>query len=294
MSNLIKASHISFGKEVYKVSSNITITNTQYIENLEENMKFAKQDLIDNFEFQTFDENFEDEDVEFSEFNDENISLFATENIKSDDIRIINNKADKIIEEAHNEAEQIILSSKETAIKIEDEALQKANEIYETNREKGYDDGFSYGMEQAQSQANSIIDEALQIKNDNMNYKQNLIKSLEEEVLELALEISKKILNREMKNDEYIENIVKLGVSKLIVTSKIIIRVSSEDYKFVDSIKNKIYAMAEKIDEIEIKEDFSLQKGDCVVENESSGSIDVGIQTQMIKIEDELKSYLRF
>jgi flagellar assembly protein FliH len=57
------------------------------------------------------------------------------------------------------------------------------------------------------------------------------------------------------------------------------VRVCEEDYEFVLESKSKILAMVENVDDVVIKKDLSLKRGDCVIDTDA-GSIDAGLSTQ--------------
>lgn len=186
------------------------------------------------------------------------------------------------IEIATSEAEDIISNAYERSKGIMDQA-----------KEQGYTDGKRLGFEEGKREADSLIKEALSIKNSLLDSKKNLLKDMEEEIVNLCINTIERILNKKIEEDtELILSLIQLGINQCAFTEKLIIRVSPEDYDYTISIKDKILALSENISEIEIKQDKSLAKGSCIVDT-PSGSVDSSICTQFNYIKDIFEELLR-
>lgn len=204
----------------------------------------------------------------------------------------------RIIEDnAKNDAHEIIEASRAEAIEIEKQALGKSDEIYQNAQnsgyEAGYDAGYQAGFEEGQNQAHSIIEEANALKEQIRQERAQLILNSESELAKLSLAIASKILNMEVASNDYIKGIIKEGMNNLIAARNVVIRVSESDYDFATYLKPQIFLMTKNIDKLEIKKDLSMQRGDCIIENLVSGSIDVGIRTQLERIKEEFEMAFR-
>lgn len=204
----------------------------------------------------------------------------------------------RIIEDnAKNDAHEIIEASRAEAIEIEKQALGKSDEIYQNAQnsgyEAGYDAGYQAGFEEGQNQAHAIIEEANALKEQIRQERAQLILNSESELAKLSLAIASKILNMEVASNDYIKGIIKEGMNNLIAARDVVIRVSESDYDFATYLKPQIFLMTKNIDKLEIKKDLSMQRGDCVIENLVSGSIDVGIRTQLERIKEEFEMAFR-
>lgn len=260
MSNLIRSSQIMLDDATFKLKSNITIANKEFIQNAE------NEELGSPIE----------------------------------DTMLIQKAYEiaRIIEDnAKNDAHEIIEASRAEAIEIEKQALGKSDEIYQNAQnsgyEAGYDAGYQAGFEEGQNQAHSIIEEANALKEQIRQERAQLILNSESELAKLSLAIASKILNMEVASNDYIKGIIKEGMNNLIAARDVVIRVSESDYDFATYLKPQIFLMTKNIDKLEIKKDLSMQRGDCVIENLVSGSIDVGIRTQLERIKEEFEMAFR-
>lgn len=184
----------------------------------------------------------------------------------------------KIIEEANFEARQII-----------DKAHGEAVIIKENERQAGYTEGFQEGKNQAQQ----IIDEAAEIRAFLDARKEQLLEEVEEPVIALLLDISKKIIGDELKqNREAIFSLIGEGLSRCAFKSKLTIRVSEADYEQVMAGKDRISSLIEGISELEIYSDLSMEAGGCVIET-PSGEINSSIDVQLRELEKAFMYVLR-
>lgn len=227
------------------------------------------------------------------DINEEQIS----DNQSDEDIEVIlcqaKDEASKILENAQLEAEKILSIANEEKEVIISEAYTKSNEILETARNQGYDEGLEKGRELGFNEVDSIIQEAKEIKENVLLEKKSMAKSLESEVIELIKSCVRKIIDHEIEKDhQLLLNLVKNGLEKCVYTDKLIIRVSANDYEIVDSFKNKIYLMTEGIDSIEIKKDPALKDGSIIIET-TSGTVEASLQTQIAQIEQTFSDILK-
>ncbi len=213
--------------------------------------------------------------------------------------------ANQIIEEARQEAEAILTeadleaaekvnAAQQSSDKIISDAYDQAKGIMEQAQKKGYDEGYESAIQESSDTSKAIVDEALALKNEWLNAKETLMKESEAEIVEIILETLLKMLNKKVEEDVHlVEALVEEAIKRVNKTENLTLRVSSEDYSHVLSIKPMVVAMTEKVDDIEIKQDSSLKNGSCIIDTDS-GSIDSSVWTQFEQIqkifEDLLKS----
>ncbi|WP_199873059.1 FliH/SctL family protein [Inediibacterium massiliense] len=181
------------------------------------------------------------------------------------------------INESQKQAEQIIKDAHEDAKKIYEQAKEDG---YKKGCEEGHSNGYIKGKEESQN----FIREALQIKNEMLKTKENLVKNLEKEVIGLVIQTVEKLLNDKIESShETIIGLIKSGLNKCAYTETLTLRVSPNDYEYVSSVKEKILCLVENIDDIIIKQDATLTKGSCIIDT-ISGSVDASIQTQFEQV----------
>lgn len=205
--------------------------------------------------------------------------LKEMEVMKQDGIKQKNN----IIETAHKEYENIINSANEKA-KLELDKYKK--EGYQ----KGYEEGLEDGLQKSIDEYKSEIDEAINIKNSVIEWKKNQIDKMEKDIIDLVINSVDKIIKVKLEeNDEIILNLLKEALNKLTFTEKLVVRVSADDFDKVNSSRDKILAMAGYIDDIQIKVDKSLEKGDLIVDT-NAGTVNPSIKNQFEIIKEEFLS----
>lgn len=194
----------------------------------------------------------------------------------------------EVILDAEQEAARIIKEAKESSEAIIVDAYHQADRIRE-NAEKegkdlGYKEGFSLGTKEAEQtlndEYNKKIDEVLSIKNELNEKHKNLFKDSEAEIIDLVLTTVDKVFETRRHSDEYlIETLIKQAVSKISKSTTITIRVSDIDYPIAIASRNRILTGSERIDDIEFKRDSSLEQGSCLIESEN-GIIDSSLDSQ--------------
>ncbi len=206
---------------------------------------------------------------------------------------------EKMLKEAQEECEEIINEAKEKAKKIVENAnietnkyIQEANsktaEIIEDARKTGYEEGYIEGKKIA----DELIREANIYKKEYLNQKDNILNQTESDIVTLVLNICSKIIGKTIDEDsEAILDIIFKGINSLNARESLTIRVSKEDYDVVEMSKERILAMANLVEDIEIKSDISLKPGGCIIET-SKGNVDVSIDTQLKEIKNLLKELL--
>lgn len=179
--------------------------------------------------------------------------------------------------EAQREAQDIIA-----------EAYETSKQIYKNAKQDGFEDGFLAGKKEGfqigKSEADGLIRDALDIKNEMMKTKQKLIGKLEKESIEIVIDTVEKILNMKIEDShDTIVGLVKSALDRCAYVESLTLRVSPDDYNHVVSAKEKILCLAENIDDIIIKQDGSLKKGSCILDT-ISGSVDSSIEVQFDQI----------
>lgn len=247
--------------------------------------------------------------------------------IRSSDVITINDysnqyrKADSIVEKSMEEAESILNDATERSREMLEkarteaesivsaavsEAERAAAEMLESSKEKGYSEGHREGYEKGYADGHEegyekayretsesrrgIVEEANEIKRSYLEERSRTLESIEPEVVGLVKEVCEKVLNREMEREDYMVDLILKGISSLSEKDSLIVRVSKEDYQNVMDFKPEILSKGSLIEDIDVKLDSNLQKGDCVIES-SQGNVNSSVSLQieeMRKLLDDL------
>lgn len=174
------------------------------------------------------------------------------------------------------------LRSQATGI-IED-AQKSADSIKKEATEKGYEEGYK----EAQTQAAAEAEEAQRKTEDAImglkSATDTVYDQVSDSVLDLALFIAEQIIHIELdRNDEAFLGLVRETLTKVKNQNHIVLRVSKDEYErlFADPHSDVVTEL--KNSGIEIRQDLSLQSGDCIAETQF-GTINAGIKTQLKKL----------
>lgn len=193
--------------------------------------------------------------------------------------------ASEMIEKARKESDAIIRSAECEAERIlqtaERDAEQKAKAIMEDAWSKGYNEGISSAGEEYEVKMQA----ALELKQEAEKEHEEMLRGMEKEIIDMALEIARKVIGDEIQvNQENMLLVAKQAIEKCSNKNSMVIRVSRDDYDYMNENSDMLLANVQGTDNIEVKMDLSLKPGDCNIDT-PFGSVDAGVQTKLKKIE---------
>lgn len=201
---------------------------------------------------------------------------------------LVRQRMDAVEEEARlrlQEAEQ----DREVILR---EAYEQAESIREEARAEGYEAGRQAGFEEGRTIAEALIQEALAVKRQIHEQKERTARQIEVDMVQLILDTVERILGKHIQEDyDLILGIVRMAMDKLTYTESLALRVAMEDYDMAMSMKDQILALAENVDDINIKSDKSLRPGSCIIDA-AAGSIDSSVWTQFEQIKESFEEML--
>jgi len=124
--------------------------------------------------------------------------------------------------------------------------------------------------------SNAELKQSLQLIDARFNETKETIKNLENDMINIAIEISQKIIEKEMQNPETLKNLIRKTLS-FAKSDKIKLKLNEKQAKLIE----------DEFNNIEIIGDPALEMGTIIVE-EDSNIIDASINTKL----EELKRSL--
>lgn len=189
---------------------------------------------------------------------------------------------------AGREAEQIIRIARQEANDILRKANETAEEMIEANKREGFDTGMRDGYESGRAEAEALVLEARQTLDDAARQREQIIDSVEGELLELIIKIAGKLLSDTIRLDpQVIMVLIRQGLSATTSTGDVVVRVCAEDYDTVIENKDEISKWTEASSRLEIVKDLSLAQCDCVIET-PYGNIDCSLDRQYKTLTENL------
>ncbi len=186
-------------------------------------------------------------------------------------------EAEAMRRRAESEAEQIVRDAEERGKKSEQEAF-----------DKGLREGREAGIEEGKAELQRVIDRFHVVLAKAIDRRNEIIQESETQVVNLVLSIAKKVIKviSEHQKNVVINNINQ-SLQKLQQKSEVIVRVNLADLKLVTKHKEDILKMAERVQNITIAEDTTVDPGGCIIETDF-GEIDARIASQLREIEDRI------
>ncbi len=187
-------------------------------------------------------------------------------------------RSDHLLEKANKEAAQILEQAKE-------EAERKQQEIYEEAKAKGYQDGMAKAKLELKAKNAELDHKLQQLQQD----YENMVKELEPQIAGIILALVEKITGV-LVNDhqEIILHLVEKALKNLDQSDKLTLRVSKEDYDYVNDKKDILLSSVGREIEIQIIEDSNLMKNQCLIETDLT-VINCGLDEQLKNLITDIK-----
>jgi flagellar assembly protein FliH len=210
------------------------------------------------------------------------------ENQAFEEVKAKNDQAATIKQEAEEEAERVKQEAQAEAERIVNEAREKADTVEREAYEKGVEQGEEKGFASGEAEVNRLIDRLHVILNKAIERRNEIIEESESQIVHLVLEIAKKVVKviSENQKNVVVNNVVQ-ALRKLKQKSDVIIRVNFQDLKMVSSHTEEITKMVERVGNITVAEDSSVDPGGAIIETDF-GQIDARISSQLREIEDRI------
>lgn len=186
-------------------------------------------------------------------------------------------EAEKIIQEAKNQADAVLHDVQIQKENIESEAYQK-----------GFEKGTAEGFEKGNAEVNRLIDRMHKVLESVMQRREEILQETESQIVELVILMARKVIKILSENQKNIVMANTLAALKKVKTrGKVILRVNIEDLKLTSAHVKEFIEHVENIEGITILEDSSVEKGGVIVETDF-GAIDARISSQLTELENKI------
>ncbi|MCL6476258.1 MAG: type III secretion system stator protein SctL [Firmicutes bacterium] len=173
------------------------------------------------------------------------------------------------------------------------EAHRQADQMRQDAVRKGYEDGLQIGREEGRREYQQAIanlqSEVQKLVDALLAERQRLWEEIEPQVIELVLEIARKVLREEIQaRREATLSIIKHALRRVADTEQVRIRVHPDDLQIAREHRSDFLAVCDGVRHIEIVDDQRVGGGGCIIET-PSGTIDASLRTQMQSVEKALR-----
>ena len=199
---------------------------------------------------------------------------------------------EEILEQARKECDILLNEAQQKADQLLEQTIAEAERKSRELQEEAWQKGYAAGVESANTQYEAILGEAERIRESASQEHDAILASLESEVLELVMKITRKALAGELAtNKEIIIQLVQDSLPGCSNKTGAVLKVSPADHDYLNQHIDQLCETVEGADELEIKRDSTLKPGDCIIETQM-GSVDAGVNTRLEKIEEAFREEL--
>ncbi len=202
---------------------------------------------------------------------------------------------EQLLQDAQKEATLMLQEAKEQAAFIQTE-LEKEKEqwlnierrkLEEEAKQVGYEEGHEMGKQQGYDECQEHIQFAQTIVLSAKEDYQQYLQSAEKTILDLAVQIAKKIIDLELHaNEEAYIQLVKKAIKDTRECDYVQLRVHPVQYDAVLSHKEELSSIFPKENQFFIFPDDELKETSCIIEA-SNGRIDASIDSQLLEIKQK-------
>jgi flagellar assembly protein FliH len=185
--------------------------------------------------------------------------------------------------EAQKGAAELIAQARRDAEQIAEQIIQSARNKAEAEKDKvfqeAYNQGYDEGLKQGKLEMQKIIDEANEILELAYKKKEEILKTLEPEIVEIIISAAKKIVLLESTNPQQIMYTIRNAFKKINQQEHVTIKVNPDDLETVRKARQDLIDW-DVVPYIDIEIDHLIEQGGCIIETEY-GSVDARISSQL-------------
>ncbi|MEG0641811.1 MAG: FliH/SctL family protein [Clostridium sp.] len=194
-------------------------------------------------------------------------------------------KGKEIIDAYKQKAEEILEDSKIQISELKEKAKEDG---FQLGYKEGYSEGYSYGINEAKNEYDNLINGAREAKLNAEKYveecftrSRKYIKDVENEILNLVIGVSKKVIITELsQNKEAILNVMESAILKCGDKTQILIKLSPSNAIIVKNEKNRFSSLIDEKCNILILSDLDIDNYTYKIET-PSGYVDASIEVQL-------------
>ncbi len=158
----------------------------------------------------------------------------------------------------------------------------------------GFDKGFQEGREKAEAQvqkeAVKILDPLKATLNSADQLLFTLVEKYESQILSLVFKISQKAVMASLEmDDEIVRHTILDAVKSLVAPEEIVLNVASEDYEYIEMIKDEFFEAVGSLKRVAVKSDPLINRGGCKIET-ATASISTDPESKLTAIHSAIKT----
>jgi flagellar assembly protein FliH len=210
------------------------------------------------------------------------------EKVAFDEVKRKNNQAQKIRQDAEDQAQIILAEARQKAADLETDIKQRVTQTEREAYERGLAEGHAKGYDEGRSEVQRLVESLHSIITRAIEKRNEIIQEAETQIINLVLLIVKKVIKviSENQKNVVINNVVQ-ALRKLKSRGDVVIRVNLADLELTSEHVKDFMKMVENVKSITVLEDSSVDRGGCIIETDF-GQIDARISSQLHEIEERI------
>lgn len=162
------------------------------------------------------------------------------------------------------------------------------NDELRKSHDEGYELGYKAGLEKGLAEAEKVLGQFDQAIKDAVSQRETILEESREKILNLVLEISKKVTFDAIELEpEATLDMINGVINTLIDRSRLKIKVNPNHHPIIEQNIDRFMAGSATIKEIAIEPDPRVRYGGCFIET-PSGDIDARLESQFEVIKEVL------
>ncbi|MFD2443521.1 flagellar assembly protein FliH [Bacillus sp. CGMCC 1.16607] len=155
----------------------------------------------------------------------------------------------------------------------------------------GFEQGLLQGRDQGLTEYQELIQSAHEVVVASKNEYQKQVESADQTILNIAMSVAEKILNKKLEDQEQFFPIVKRALIEAKNYREIQLHIHPTHYGFLLSHKDELMGLFPRETDFYLYPNDSLTEWSCVIES-SNGRIDASVDSQLIEIKKKLQEMM--
>jgi flagellar assembly protein FliH len=182
------------------------------------------------------------------------------------------------VEEAQHLAAQILKEAEEQAVAVRERAYQE-----------GFHQGLTDGRRRAEEAMSKMVQDIKDILSEAEAERAAIINSTEREIVELALEIAKRVVAAELRlNPEVVVAIAKEALVLVRDRPHILVQVHPDDLETCKQARQQLEVLVPDGAALRILPDIRIERGGCVI-NTGQGVVDATFGSRWAAVIESMK-----
>ena len=196
----------------------------------------------------------------------------------------------ELLEQAQLEADAILAAARAEALKITDDAQREAALLLERKKTEGYQAGASQLEAELGAEKNRVQQELQDLKQSLQQEHDSKLATMESDVVHALIPVFNKVFGIQFDNKkDILLHLIHNTLMNESDSKQYRIRVSSDNFKYMESCLEDIKEKVGKDVSLEVISDMTLNDEACLIETES-GVFDCGMDTQMNNLIKDIQS----